>query len=92
MAMKTVRFELEGDGYFPSDMLRYDQAYPCNAEAVHALNGRHKETIKVLFSLKMDRPKKAILELIKRQAVPSPRWASFGWHITRVWFDGTEVK
>lgn len=63
-------FVVAGRGEFPTDMLRYDECWPANAEsalAIH-LRGRRVATFRTLRSLNVH-PK---------------RWASFGWEVRKI--------
>ncbi len=66
MKNKLVIFNVTGKGWFPYDMLRYDQCYPCNVQDSGALeyDRRDKRTVE--------------LATTKRWATDA-RWASFGW-------------
>ncbi len=63
--MKVRRFLVEGRGYFPLDMLRYDQCWPCSSEDVLAMDvTEHRRIVMLSHGL----PTVA-------------RWNSFGWKV-----------
>jgi len=71
------RFKVKGDGAFPFDMLRYDDCYPANSEAVRGMESQSYEGNR-------------IVELLSSHAPTAARWASFGWHVVEV--EGGESK
>lgn len=68
MAKNWCKFTVEGRGYFPLDMLRYDACYPATSE--DATNLAAKDFRKVtLISTIIAEP-------------TAGRWQSFGWQVT----------
>lgn len=68
--MKYLKITVEGKGYFPADMLRYDQCYPAD--------GRSAQTI---TSTSVS-PATVHLICTKEDGPTPDRWRSFGWVVT----------
>ena len=64
-----------GTGYFPSDMLRYDNCFPADSESVVAMSERTAD--------RTDRPRSVTLLTCTTGRIKTPysvkRWASMGW-------------
>lgn len=72
MATYLIRFTVEGKGYFPVDMLRYDSCFPSNQSSVTRL-GNSPESREVYLARVTNR----------KQWTPTyDRWRSFGWIVT----------
>lgn len=67
--MKTswCKFTVQGSGYFPFDMLRYDACYPATSDDAASLNLKEARTI-TLISAMVAQPTEG-------------RWRSFGWQV-----------
>lgn len=75
MACKLYEFTVEGRGYFPIDMLRYDACWPMTQEDVcrMTIDGTSR-------GMKADsEPVK--VRMASHREPTAGRWASFGWHI-----------
>lgn len=69
MVRHYYRFKVTGHGDFPTDMLRYDQAWPRDMESAHRmLNGTGRYTV----------------ELNSILFPTVARWESFGWTVEMV--------
>lgn len=67
---KQWEFTVEGRGAFPTDMLRYDCAFPARQDDVYAMMGdRRFDVRKVTLRSTVKPPTEA-------------RWASFSWRVT----------
>lgn len=66
------RYTVEGSGYFPLDMLRYDSSYPATSEAVDGLNGLQEQQRTVELGCVNH----------KKWEPTVGRWNSFGWSVT----------
>lgn len=73
---KPTYFIVEGDGRFPLDCLRYDQAWPFeekDSNAIHAAFDDH------------DFPRRAIMLMTYSPNAPHPqKWNGYGWTVTIV--------
>ena len=58
------RYTVRGSGTFPTDMLRYDAAYPSRAESIDGLRPS---------------PESRTVELSSYKRPTEDRWRSFGW-------------
>jgi hypothetical protein len=66
---KFWTFVVEGQGAFPTDMLRYDRCTPYQQEDVHWMTGTA--------------PRSAMM--VSHVGEPTPaRWASFGWTVDMI--------
>jgi hypothetical protein len=66
--MNHAEFEVEGNGVFPVDMLRYDTCWPASERDSYLLLGEHHRRVKLVY----------------RDEGPGPtpkRWESFGWRV-----------
>jgi len=65
---KVTDFYVTGRGYFPFDMLRYDQCYPVSSEDAAKLSSEYlKDNICIH------------LRSANKMGVTPARWQSFGW-------------
>lgn len=62
-------FTVEGSGAFPLDMLRYDECWPVDGEAVETMGGRHRRQVR----LRSCKPRPT-----------DGRWSSFTWEVVEV--------
>ena len=70
---RNVMFTVVGRGDFPTDMLRYDRAYPANTEdALRIAPSRYADPSN------WDTRK---VELISQNLPTIGRWESFGWQV-----------
>lgn len=70
---RLVTFVVEGQGYFPFDMLRYDGCYPRRTEDAINLAGETRRKIELAIRILSDmNPNRVITE---------ERWRSFGWSV-----------
>jgi len=70
--MYTCEFSVSGRGWFPTDMLRYDQCFPVSSEDCMLLSDGGDRTV----ALKR-------YTLAKHGCNPTvKRWESFGWAVT----------
>jgi hypothetical protein len=82
----TVR----GSGYFPVDMLRYDQCWPSDSEAIEGIDFGIDRRVKRATEGSPVEPERCVrvstLSQSKRpeQAFTAKRWASFGWTVVSV--------
>ena len=65
-----ILFTVEGRGHFPIDMLRSEQAYPLNAQAVEGIANWDNEYART----------RRKVELCGVQCTPA-RWESFMWKV-----------
>jgi hypothetical protein len=75
----VFRVTVEGHGWFPMDMLRYDRCVPLTELDSNRLNwdGRVGNFEKRQVCLQMYSPHK--------EGPTKGRWESFGWTVTEVW-------
>jgi hypothetical protein len=74
--MYRTTFTVRGNGYFPTDMMRYDRATPLTQEDVSLLHEN-----KITRNINMIRYHK----YKESGGFPTKkRWESFGWEVTRV--------
>ncbi len=74
MACKLYEFTVEGRGFFPTDMLRYDACWPMTQDDVCRL---------VMPSIRGPEPSEKVKVRLASHRAPTPdRWASFGWTMT----------
>ena len=79
MKTKAVEYEVEGQGTFPFDMLRYDGSYPARGEDATLLDTRYFRPDEV-------RAVRRIRLRCSNAGSTTPevdRWASFGWSVVR---------
>jgi hypothetical protein len=76
MACKLYEFTVEGRGFFPIDMLRYDACWPMTQEDVcrMTLDGTTRGMMPA------DRPAVKVRMASHREPTAA-RWASFGWKV-----------
>jgi hypothetical protein len=67
---EVYRYKVTGIGHFPTDMLRYDAAYPSNSDAVSALT-----------SFRPGERGRRTVELRSHRRPTVDRWSSFGWTV-----------
>jgi hypothetical protein len=86
MPNKIIEFKVEGSGYFPLDMLRYDQAWPAHQDDIHALTSEARDVATL--------GKRQVLLHSCRTAPTTARWESFGWRVlkTLIWKRGKMVE
>lgn len=73
-----IRFKVAGRGHFPVDMLRYDECFPFNGQAVTAI-----EHFVRYPSAGAGEPSREV-ELVTMSRQPTDaRWLSFGWSVLR---------
>lgn len=65
------RIEVTGHGPFPIDMLRYDQCYPTDPQAVADITRQDRRTVAL-----------SKMTSTRFSAFTPGRWASFGWKIS----------
>jgi hypothetical protein len=80
MANHLYHFTVEGKGYFPLDMLRYDSCYPAKSEDVtrildHGSPNYLQEKARIVL---------AHLSTVKYWEPTVARWKSFGWDVVEV--------
>lgn len=69
--MRRTDFTVEGIGEFPIDMLRYDQCWPVDAQAVRNITfDSGRRTVKLATNL--------------YYSPNANRWESFGWKVKTV--------
>jgi len=68
--MHTFTFQVDGNGTFPFDMLRFDCCWPLTSDDAHKLTGVERRTV-ILTTLQANR----------RWEPTEGRWASFGWPV-----------
>jgi hypothetical protein len=71
MAKKIYIFEVEGRGYFPYDMLRYDRCWPHTQE----------DTPKLDSFMGTEQRKRSITLMSETKPPTVKRWESFGWRV-----------
>ena len=67
---ERYRYKVSGSGHFPTDMLRYDCAYPASSEAVSTMGAESRGAPIV---------ERRSVELISYHLPTRDRWRSFGW-------------
>ena len=77
----VVRFSVTGNGDFPLDMLRYDQAWPASPEDAAKISRRFDPSDN--FGVRRDTVELCRLARKWREGPCVPRWASFGWAVDR---------
>ena len=76
MACHYYEYTVSGEGSFPTDMLRYDCAYPSG-------QGRDVDLISVRF--RDEQAKEPYTVTLRSHKPPTgARWASFGWIVSNV--------
>jgi len=68
--MYVTEFTVTGDGYFPIDMLRYDQCFPVTQHDVELIRLRHHGTVEIRL---------AQHHATEQNRITNDRWESFGW-------------
>jgi len=71
--MTKQTFIVEGGGYFPLDMLRYDMCYPYSQEDAAAIDSSEFKPIRQV--------KLARIVRNKNIRPTEDRWSSFGWTV-----------
>lgn len=67
-------FYVKGSGWFPFDMLRYDQCWPAYEQESTLLGSEDFESKETLIALER--------HVMTRDEVPTlNRWESFGWEV-----------
>lgn len=69
--VKVWTYSVQGRGYFPTDMLRYDYAVAANTEAQLLIDAPTVE----------ERLGARVVGLVGEVAPTVARWASFGWQV-----------
>jgi hypothetical protein len=84
MAAKYYHFDVVGTGEFPTDMLRYDAAFPSDTQsAMVILNpSRWSDADE---RLEFNRNKRIVKMTCVDRPPTEDRWHSFGWKVTRVY-------
>jgi hypothetical protein len=81
MAAKYFHFDVEGAGDFPTDMLRYDAAFPSDTESAMSILGPNRPSKEEYREYILTK------RVVKMTCVDRPptemRWASFGWKVIR---------
>jgi len=94
---RRVTFTVRGNGYFPSDMLRYDRCHPVGKRDREAITnhtwlrgatyGPHSlPYVRVPYEVQLETylPSSHRQDIIKAKIYPTyERWASFGWHVVK---------
>lgn len=73
--LRSLIFAVEGEGVFPTDMLRYDRCYPLTESDSYTMeshNGMLEPHRRVLLCCDDARPR----------TPTEGRWESFGWKVT----------
>lgn len=78
-AIEVTHYTVEGSGFFPFDMLRYDGSYPDGPESVAALGALDAQTSASTRSVSL-----AHVGEGRRWLPTFGRWRSFGWVVTTV--------
>jgi hypothetical protein len=73
--MKIYEYEVAGRGQFPTDMLRYDAAWPANGDSAAELAIGYAE-------VNLREVRKVKLRSIQQPTVG--RWQSFMWGVSKV--------
>ncbi len=75
MARKTyiTHFTVEGEGYFPMDMLRYTASYPAEKDSIFMLSGAHQQQRSIRIGM---------THVGVTPFVAEARWLSFGWKVS----------
>ena len=73
VTVNLYRFEVEGTGPFPFDMLRYDRCWPCREDEDSSSLGR------VDYNEYSNEPRR--IQLYGMSHPHGDRWASFGWRL-----------
>jgi len=72
-------FEVTGHGWFPYDMLRYDQCYPIDTASAQSMEVaedlRYSPTLRII--------KLRAIHSSKQWEPTAARWNSFGWGVTK---------
>lgn len=81
-----IRFAVEGTGYFPVDMLRYDGCYPSDTDAVLSVPivpmGHRLDAYSGNKGIRLVR---LVHVCSDRKWQPTAgRWESFGWRVVQV--------
>jgi len=82
MAAKYFHFDVEGAGEFPTDMLRYDGAYPSDTESAMKLLNPYRGSSEDYRDFIRNR-RIVHLTCVDREPT-NDRWASFGWKVSNV--------
>ena len=87
-------FAVTGRGFFPDDMLRYDCAEAMNEEEYHKITQhRYDPSDEKCHGDQYEAARDTVTILLTsslRSAPTEERWASFGWVVTDVVWDGPE--
>lgn len=78
-ARRGCKFTVEGNGYFPFDMLRFDRCFPSTSEDAVAMSA----TV-TLPHRRGEGPHRVTLSSDERMEPTKGRWASFSWHVREI--------
>ena len=76
--MKVYEYTVDGSGYFPIDMLRYDAAWPADTDSAIQIVERLKPITRE------DRLERKPIKLRSYHAPTEGRWQSFMWGVGKV--------
>lgn len=79
MPVYVQEFEVEGKGYFPLDMLRYDNCFPRFEESSAEIANTFLNWSTEIRTVTLSR-----FITFKGNAPTFKRWESFGWRVTSV--------
>ena len=70
----TIRYSVKGNGYFPTDMLRYDSSHPAGElDSFGVEQTREERTVKLVHT-----------GAFKAWKPTTGRWNSFSWEVVDV--------
>lgn len=79
MKIKTFRFTVRGTYPFPTDMLRYDQAYPRSEQDSYKIRDSISRELEGPIDIEL-----AVKIVDRRFWEPTnARWESFGWTVVK---------
>jgi hypothetical protein len=78
----AIKYAVEGSGTFPIDMLRYDRSCPMTESATHIIE--REGTMRCVELIRFSPAGKSGPNV--------PRWASFGWKVTKVEYHDGKVE
>jgi len=93
MPIFRIKFTVEGHGYFPMDMLRYDSCCPFRSDDVDKITYSYdncevdemRTKRSVELTMIVPTSKANVERLVREKKLPTEgRWASFGWNVTKV--------
>lgn len=73
----TTRFTVKGTGYFPLDMLRYDQCYPADSNDAATIGYTYVNSKQESRDVRLKHTHDH-----KFWQPTNGRWSSFGWAVT----------